>query len=127
VAGGVAEAALSWPEAVTALTDKYSRYGVTLIYLPENGGDAVKEMGKFVMFHRQSVGPGFPDKNYTACVMRDSQTAIFRSLSQCTNCNKLKIHTSSISHISDLGFLVLDSPLLYVIIGTTFGAVLSAY
>jgi len=55
MAAGVAEAALSWPEAITDMTDYYSRCGVALICLAENGGHTVKGMSKVIMFYRQRI------------------------------------------------------------------------
>ena len=55
IAAGVAEAAVSWPEAIKDMTDYYSRHGVALIFLAENGGHTIKEMSKIALFYRQRI------------------------------------------------------------------------
>ena len=52
---GVSKATRSWPEAVATITDNYSRLGIALIYLADNGSDIVKQMSRFIMFYRQTI------------------------------------------------------------------------
>ena len=55
VASVVAKATLSWPDAITDVTDHYSRCGVALSCLATNVGSVVEAMSRVVMCYRQRI------------------------------------------------------------------------